>query len=128
MNYGEYRAIQPEMKECFFAFNKEQFEKGVERYSLKDKKIYNAGHGLYGTKEGIEDFLGQYEKIDEEIKANCKPQGVYDYEFRNHECSYTCDDEEAIKIVIGIFGFELAKSVKRRYNYVKIEELENEKV
>ena len=69
MKYVEYKEIQPEMKECFFAFNKEQFEKGVKEHSLEDKKIYNAGHGLYGTKEGISDFLGQYEKIDEEIKA-----------------------------------------------------------
>lgn len=67
MKYQKYKQIQPEMKECFFAFNQEQFNKGVEKHSLKDKKIYNAGHGLYGTKDGIADFLGQYEKSKTQI-------------------------------------------------------------
>jgi len=35
----------------------------------------------------------------------------------------TYDDEDAIRIVVDYFGVEAAKTVKRKYGYVKIETL-----
>lgn len=128
MKYHEYKEIQPTMKDCFFAFNNEQFYEGVEKFNLGGQKICDAGHGLYGTKEGIKNFLDQYEKIEEDIKNNCDPQDVYDYELWNHECSYTNDDTEAIKIVIDIFGDIAASGVKRKYCNQKIEFVERAQI
>ena len=48
-----------------------------------------------------------------EVVENCSPQEVYDYEFLNHECGWTGDDEEAIQIVVHYFGVDRAKEVKR---------------
>jgi len=49
------------------------------------------------------------------IAEECNPQDVYDYEFANYECELIYDDEEAIQIVIDLFGEEQAKTVERRY-------------
>lgn len=118
--YQEIKNNDPVLFECFFAFSKSQIEEGIKKNNLEGKKIYSAPGGLYGTKEGIHKLYSDYDKMDSEIAANCEPQSVYDYEFNNHECSYTTDDEEAIKIVVGIFGTEKAKEVKRRFAYFKI--------
>lgn len=48
-----------------------------------------------------------------EVVENCSPQEVYDYEFLNHECGWTGDDEEAIQIVLHYFGADRAREVKR---------------
>ena len=54
---------------------------------------------------------------NEGLTTGSDPQDVYNYEFGNHVCSYTCNDEEAIKIVVDYFGKERAKNVKRRFDY-----------
>jgi hypothetical protein len=38
---------------------------------------------------------------------------MYNYEYWNHECDYVGDDEEAVKIVISIYGNEIARMIKR---------------
>lgn len=119
-NYEQIKDQQPVLFECFFAFSKEQFDEGLKKAGIKDKKILSGGSGLYGTKEGITKLLSDYEKIDTEIAENCDPQDVYNYEFGNHECSYTNHDEEPIAIVIRIFGEERAKKVKRHFAYIEI--------
>jgi hypothetical protein len=45
---------------------------------------------------------------------------VYNYEYWNHECDYVGDDEEAVKIVISIYGNEIARTIKRKYAYYSI--------
>jgi hypothetical protein len=121
--YKEIKSQQPVLFECFFAFGNDQFKEGKEKAGIVDKKIFDGGHGLYGTQEGIKKLFDDYDKIDQEIADNCNPQDVYDYEFTNHECSYTNDDESAIKIVVGIFGKEKAKEVKRHFGYIEIDKL-----
>jgi hypothetical protein len=118
-----------EMGECFFAFSKSQLEDGIREKGLEGKKLYSAGSGLYGTDEGIKSYIErrvkQIEDINSEIAGKCSPQEVYDYEFANHECGYVCDDEEAIKIVVGIFGADRAgNEVKRRHAYYSIPDKE----
>ena len=124
MKYQEYRAIQPSMVDCFFAFNNEQMTQGIREHCLHGLKLYAGPHGLVGTRNGIKTFLGHYDDISEQIKNNCNPQDVYDYEFDNHEYGYVNDDIEAIDIVIDYFGIEKAKEVKRKYGFrtLKIEE------
>lgn len=120
-SYTMIKDKQPELSECFFAFSNEQFTEGRKNAGLEGKKICALENiGLYGTRKGIKKLLADYDAIDREIAKNCDPQDVYDYEFDNHECSYTNDDEDAIGIVIRIFGTEKAKEVKRRFAYTDI--------
>ena len=119
-SYATIKDKQPVLWECFFAFSNEQFAEGKKRMGIEDKKIYDGGHGLYGTREGIRKLFDDYDAIDKEIAEKCDPQEVYQYEWNNHECSITCDDEDAINIVIRIFGKETAQTVKRRYAHSEI--------
>ena len=64
-----------------------------------------------------------YEKQRKRIADECNPQDAYNYEWNNHECMITYDDEDTIRIVVDYFGVEAAKTVKRKYGYTRIEEL-----
>lgn len=126
--YWEIRECQPELHECFFAFNNEQFDEGKKKANIsEDKKIYSSSRysGLYGTKEGLEQFFADLNAIIARIPKECDPQDVYDEEFDNHECGYVCDDTEAIELVVAFFGEERAKTVRRKYAHVDISELNN---
>lgn len=122
--YSELNNKQAPMIECFFAFSNQQFAEGVKNASLEGKKIYRGDGGLYGTREGITQFFKFYDDLNKEIGEKCDPQEVYDYEFNNHECDYTGDDTEAIKMVVSYFGDEKAGTVKRKYARVKISDLQ----
>ena len=119
--YIEITDEQPALNKCFFAFSKQQFEDGKREAGIKeDEKIYQDSYGLYGTKEGLEAVYTFYEERSKRIAEECNPQDVYNYEWNNHECMITYDDEEAIQIVIDLFGEETAKTVKRRYAHTII--------
>lgn len=122
-NYITLKDQQPVLVDCFFAFSNSQYNEAIEKHNLKEKKILRAAGGLFGTREGIQKLYDDYDEISKQITENCDPQEVYAYEFDNHECSYVCDDEEAIKLVVSYFGDEKAKEVKRRFAYTKIENL-----
>lgn len=121
--YAQYKDKHPELWECFFAFSNQQCAEGIKKHNLEGKELFNGGGGLIGTKEGIKKFLSFYDNLSKEIAANCNPQEVYDYEFDNHECSYTNDDTDAIKIVAATFGDEIAKTVHRRFACIEIKDL-----
>lgn len=124
--YAQYKDKHPELWECFFAFSNEQIAEGIKKHNLEGKELFNGIGGLIGTKEGIKKVYAFYDNLNKEIAANCDPQEVYNYEFINHECSYMNDDTDAIKIIAATFGDEIAKTVKRRFAYVKIEDLNYE--
>ena len=125
MNYQQIKNEQPILRNCFFAFSKEQFNEGIAKHKLEGQKIYQAQGGLYGTNEGITELMNFYDNLNTRIANECDPQEVYDYEFDNHECSITCDDTDAMKIVLGIFTEEQCINVKRKHGYLNysIEEL-----
>ncbi len=123
MNYIKLTGEDAPCIDCFFAFSNKQMEEGIKEHNLEGKKIYSAGYGLYGTDEGIKNFMLFYDERSKRIAEQCDPQEVYNYEFDNHECSYTNDDTEVIRIVINYFGAERAKEVKRRFAYKSILEL-----
>lgn len=114
-SYQELIGKQAPMHECFFAFSPSQYNEGVAKHNLYDKKLYRTGAGLIGTYEGIKAFEKFYDDQATQIANECDPQEVYDYEFGNHECGYVGDDAEAIEIVVEYFGKEKAELVKRRY-------------
>lgn len=121
--YQEIKNIQPELVECFFAFDKKQYEEGIAKFNLEGKKILRGVGGLFGTQEGIQKLYDDYNAITKRITAECNPQDVYDYEFGNHECSYVGDDAEAMKIVISHFEPEQYNEVKRKCKYYTNEEI-----
>lgn len=112
--YYSLKSKEPVLFECFFAFSKQQFEEGMKKHSLYGKKIYSGSGNLYGTKEGIQKLMDHYDAIDKQIAAECPPQEVYDYEFDNHECCYTNDDNMVLDIIIRIFGKDRLNEVKRK--------------
>lgn len=123
MNYQEIKNEQPVLRECFFAFSKEQLEEGIKKHNLEGKKIFRGVGGLFGTEEGIKEFYGFYDKMTKRIGQECNPQEVYNYEFDNHECSYTNDDTESMMICLSYFTDEQCKTIKRRFGYSSIENL-----
>lgn len=123
MNYQEIKNQQPILRNCFFAFSKEQFNEGIEKHNLQDQKIYQAQGGLYGTQEGIDELMNFYSELDERIANECDPQEVYDYEFDNHECSYTNDDTDVMLMVMNTFGWRVSSEIKRKCATKSIGEL-----
>lgn len=124
-----YKEIQNQHPDCddygvWFAFNREQYDKGFNHVKLigkidENSKIQYCSSGLYGTHEGITAFFDFYENRDNKITEECDPQEVYFYEYNNHECMYDWDgDREALKLIIEYFGVEAAKAIKR-YNAAK---------
>lgn len=128
MNYQQIKNEQPILKECFFAFSNVQFTEGITKHNLEGKKIYRGYGGLYGTKEGIDELMSFYDKLNERIGKECDPQEVYNYEFNNHECSYTNDDSEVMKMMLGYFTEEQCRSIKRKFGYSSIEELTDQMI
>lgn len=123
MNYQEIKNQQPILRNCFFAFSKEQFNEGIAKHNLEGQKIYSGIGGLYGTHEGITELMNFYDNLNTRIANECDPQEVYNYEHGNHECSYTNDDSEAMMIVISTFTEEQVMNVKRKNACYTIEEL-----
>ena len=118
MNYQDIKNQQPILRDCFFAFSTQQFEEGIAKHKLEGQKIYRGMSGLYGTESGIKELLNFYSDVNDRIAKECNPQEVYDYEFDNHECSITCDDTDAMMIVLGIFTEEQCMNVKRKHGYL----------
>lgn len=115
--YKELKKGEAKLEGAFFAFGKTQFEEGYsklvnEGYITEGEKIYHAGAGLYGTKEGLDKVFDYYKNKEKRIKEECDPQEVYFYEYNNHECMFT-SDEDAIKEVKRIFGKDVVKKIKR---------------
>jgi len=111
----------------FFAFSNEQIEEGMKKCGYKDtSEIVHAGQGMYGSRENLRAFLAEYDNRAERVKNECDPQKVYEYEFGNHECGYTGTDEEAIKLVVDIFGKDRAKQVVRQHAVISIDGIEED--
>lgn len=117
-SYFELKSRTPELTDCFFAFNIQQYNDGVTQ--LQGKEICSGEYickGLFGTKEGVRNFLNFHNDIKNQIREQCTPQEVYDYEYKNHECGYLCDDTEALRIVVYYFSMVHALTIKRRYGF-----------
>jgi hypothetical protein len=116
-----------EAHRVFFAFSNEQIDNGMKECGYKEySEIVHAGHGLYGSREGLRSFLAEYDNRAERVAKECDPQKVYEYEFGNYECDYTGTDEEAIKIVVSLFGKDKARLVERKRSCISIDDLDED--
>lgn len=133
---NRYREIERETREadltkfdCFAAFNKKQFEEGMAsvRPLNKGEKFVSIGCGVFGTRDGIERLFKFHEQQHKKIANECHPQDVYDAALADNECHLAYGgDEEAIKYIVAIYGEEVARTVKRKYACVSIDELDKE--
>ena len=101
----------------FTAFSKQQYDEGYNHLLelgkiTKDDVIYRCGAGIYGTHEGLERLGNFYQNVENKIASECDPQEVYFYEWNNHECMFS-NDEEAFEAVKRIFGEERANKITR---------------
>lgn len=108
-----------EMKECFFAFGDRQFHDKIKEFGIEGKKIFSADYGLYGTREGLDDYSTKMKERrvgrNNLIIQECTPQEVYEDEYANYECIVSGNDEEAFNTVVSIFGEAVAaESVERK--------------
>ena len=114
---------QPPAGDYFWAFSKEQLDRGIKDKHLEDKKLCRFG-ALFGTTEAIEALEAYYESTHQRIKNECNPQEVYLYECNNHEYMYNCDgDEEALLLVIKYWGVDVASTIRRVRPVYSIEEI-----
>lgn len=121
--YRELKDMHPDCDKCgvFFAFSNRQFHEGykhlIELGHINDgDKIVRGVAGAFGTKDGLDKFFKFYKERDTQIKEECDPQEVYFYEYNNHESMIAWDgDLEAIKIIIDIWGADVAREITR-YN------------
>lgn len=109
----------------FAAFDQKQFDEGKKAANIgEDEKVYRLCAGVFGTKEGILSYSKLCTEKENKVKTECDPQEVYVYEYNNHECMFGYDgDEPAIKIVIDIWGAEVAKTIERFDAIKSVEEL-----
>ena len=94
-------------KYAFFAFSKDQFEKGMKSLGLSDteKLCYLGYSGGYILKEHVSEFAEMMKRFDEERAAAIADQEhgkefalqMFRYELANHEYTYTLDFYETIE-------------------------------
>lgn len=120
--YKELRAEHPDSERygVFFAFDAKRYDEGCRRLAakgyLKDgAKVVRGGMGMYGTKSEIDRYLAFYREREEAIARECDPQEVYFHEWNNHECMVSMDDDDALNVVISVFGKEAAHKIYRVY-------------
>ena len=120
-HYREIKDQHPDCDACgvFFAFSNQQFEEGYKHliklgHIKNGEKVIRSVGGAFGTKEGLDKFINFYQDRDKIIAAECDPQEVYFYEYNNHESMIAWDgDLEAIKIIISLWGADVARKIKR---------------
>lgn len=129
--YTEIKNNHPKSEDyaVFFAFSDKQFAEGynglIEKgFIKKGDKVSPSFGGMFGTKDGINAFLGYYEERDKAIPKECDPQEVYFYEYNNHESMFAWDgDLEAIKLIIDYWGADVARKIKRYNASMSIENI-----
>lgn len=125
--YKQIRDEQPstEEYEVFFAFTNKRFEEEEKKLIARGitTKLYRGPvAGMFGTRQGILNFLDFYKKKDQRYRELCDPQEIYFYEYNNYESMYGSEgDIEAICTIINIFGEKVAKKIKRYSAYHTLE-------
>lgn len=136
MTLDRYKALkydeQPPQGNYFWAFDRNQLATGYMRLKesgavSEPKQLLNAGGGLFGTRQALDNLYMWEIKRGARIADECDPQEVYLYEYNNHESFISWDgDLEPIKIIINIWGYEVAQNIDRLSATKTIEQIINE--
>ena len=124
MTYAEYKKQKIPMDDLkiFFAFGDEQIKKGLKKLNKKhgtnlhEKDLCCSFGQMIGTAEDIGEYVKRFNEKYDKVPEMFTPQQVYNTEFFYHKCGCKANDEEAIEIVIELFGREKASEVKRKYS------------
>lgn len=92
---------------CFFAFNQDQFNEGMEKLGLTKNdtdKIYRGIGGMFYKKsdsQKLKDMLNRHDReMKQAIKNDITGEGfifdMFNYELANHEYCWTMDIEDTI--------------------------------
>lgn len=137
-HYKELKNLQAnnDYPGIFFAFDQKQFDEGFRQVEHlretspetgKPEKIISFGAGGYGWEHSFYDMLNIMDGIAYKIKTECDPYEVYCYEYNNHEGCINWDgDKDAMKIIIRIYGKDVARKIKRFRPFYTIDELTTE--
>ena len=88
----------------FYAFSDKQFEEGMKKCGYDENtKLVKDGMGGFGTREAFNERHEFYKAVEEEIRQNCTPDEIFEFEYWNHECGYTYDYSEALEITRDYF-------------------------
>lgn len=105
MTYIEFKKQQYEKLNnlpIFYAFNKEQFEKGMAEKGVKLEDVFDMGAGAYCDKKNVKliDEAFDSSKILVKLLENTKFfEEALKYELWNHEFSYTGDPRDAMEVL-----------------------------
>lgn len=105
---------------CFFAFNEEQFNKGMESLGLTPNdtdKIYRSEGGMYYRKadsKTLKDLIDSFgvelkEAIENDATGETYIKDMFISELTNHEYCYTMDDTDSIE-ALGLTFEEIENS------------------
>ena len=122
----EQANVDTKKYDVFFAFSNKQFEEGLKsiRPLQEGEKLVSIGSGAYGTKDGAKRLFTFYDSINDKIRSECNPQEVYVYEYNNHECCLDWDgDLNAIRIIVSVWGEDIARTIKRKNAFYPIEKI-----
>lgn len=77
-----------------YVFGDKQFKEYLERNGYTEADVESGllvgdGCGGIGKKEAFDKRHEFYNQIDERIKAECKPEDIFESEWWNHECGLT---------------------------------------
>lgn len=111
--------------DMFMAFDADGFRcvKESIRPLKEGEKLLNIGQGIFGTKDGYERYQKTYHNIYMKIAKECNPQEVYYYEYNNFECFYRNSDTQAMRIIIYIFGYDVANTIERLNGLYTVNEI-----
>lgn len=118
---GRYAEIKQEQFDFkahggFFAFGQEQFTAN----KIGEEPFVSMGMGLYCSKTNAKTLSEAFHKFADEknaqIKNECNPQEVFDYEYDNHECDYTNDVENPCMYIIELYGIDTLKKMSKANN------------
>ena len=98
----------------FFAFNKKQFEEGLEKLNAsKNNKVVSIGMGGYMLKSDLPRFramLAEHEeKLSEAMKEFNFAVDMFEYELCNHEYCYTRDTTQTLE-ALGLTEHQVSRT------------------
>ena len=85
-----------------YVFGQDQWRDYLKRHNLTEEEakatLVGDGYGGIGTREAFKARHDYFETVEKEISEQCNPDEIFEYEYWNHECGYSGDWSEALKI------------------------------